>query len=39
MITEGDQIVPGDVASKDVIGYEVLCRKHHIRKVNFARSK
>ena len=39
MITEGDQIVPGDVASKGVIGYEVLCRKHHIRKVNFARSK
>jgi thymidine kinase len=38
MITEGDQIVPGDVASKDVIGYEVLCRKHHIQKVNYARS-
>jgi thymidine kinase len=39
MITEGDQIVPGDVASKDVIGYEVLCRKHHMQKVNHARSQ
>ena len=38
MVTEGDQIVPGDVASKDVIGYEVLCRKHHMQKINSTRA-
>jgi len=31
MVTEGEQVVVGDVASQ--IGYEVLCRRHHMRKV------
>ena len=38
MVTEGDQILPGDVGSPQTIGYEVLCRKHHMQKVNSARS-
>ena len=37
MVTEGDQILPGDVGTPQKIGYEVLCRKHHMRKVNSAR--
>lgn len=31
MITEGEQVVVGDVSSE--IGYEVLCRRHHMRKI------
>ena len=38
MVTEGDQILPGDVDTPQKIGYEVLCRKHHMRKVNSARA-
>ncbi len=38
MVTEGDQILPGDVGTPQKIGYEVLCRKHHMRKVNSARA-
>ena len=30
MVTEGDQILPGDVGTPQTIGYEVLCRKHHM---------
>jgi thymidine kinase len=30
MVTEGEQVVVGDTATKDVIGYEVLCRRHHM---------
>lgn len=37
MVTEGDQILPGDVGTPQTIGYEVLCRKHHMQKVNSAR--
>jgi len=33
MITEGEQVVVGDVSSKDEIAYEVLCRRHHMRNV------
>ena len=38
MVTEGDQILPGDVGTPQTIGYEVLCRRHHMQKVNSARS-
>ncbi len=38
MVTEGDQILPGDVGTPQTIGYEVLCRKHHMAKMNSARS-
>lgn len=33
MVTEGEQVVVGDTAGKDVVAYEVLCRRHHMRKV------
>jgi thymidine kinase len=33
MITEGEQVVVGDTEDPDSIGYEVLCRRHHMRKV------
>ena len=38
MVTEGDQILPGDVGTPQSIGYEVLCRKHHMQRMNSARS-
>ena len=38
MVTEGEQVVVGDTASKngkqDEVTYEVLCRRHHMRKIN-----
>jgi thymidine kinase len=33
MVTEGEQVVVGDVSSDAVISYEVLCRRHHMRNV------
>jgi thymidine kinase len=33
MVTEGAQVVIGDTAGKDNVAYEVLCRRHHMRKV------
>lgn len=36
MVTEGDQVLVGDTTSStqsSVIAYEVLCRRHHMRKV------
>ena len=29
MVTEGEQVVVGDVGKSDEIAYEVLCRRHH----------
>lgn len=32
MVTEGEQVVVGDTGSdSDVVGYEVLCRRHHMQ--------
>ena len=47
MVTEGEQIVVGDTDAADeppptdgpVVGYEVLCRQHHRRKLTAARAK
>lgn len=39
MVTEGEQVVVGDVTGKDDVGYEVLCRRHHMRKVTAKVSK
>jgi thymidine kinase len=37
MVVEGAQVVVGDVAVKaDEIGYEVLCRRHHRRRLTAA---
>lgn len=46
MVTEGEQIVVGDTdageaadADAAIVGYEVLCRQHHRRKLTAARAK
>ncbi|MEZ7897685.1 MAG: thymidine kinase [Flaviflexus sp.] len=36
MVTEGEQIVVGDTGSQEETGYEVLCRKHHLRSMTAA---
>ena len=33
MVTEGEQVVVGDVSKDAQVSYEVLCRRHHMRKV------
>ena len=33
MVTEGEQVVVGDVGTTSNIAYEVLCRRHHMRNV------
>ena len=33
MVTEGEQVVVGDINAGVVVAYEVLCRRHHMRKV------
>jgi thymidine kinase len=33
MVTEGEQVVVGDVSTNAIVAYEVLCRRHHMRKV------
>ena len=33
MVTEGEQVVVGDTGGRDVVAYEVPCRRHHMRKV------
>jgi thymidine kinase len=38
MVTQGEQVVVGDVGD-DVVAYEVLCRRHHMRKVTSRRSR
>jgi thymidine kinase len=38
MVTEGEQVVVGDVSSQAEVAYEVLCRRHHMRKVTARRS-
>jgi thymidine kinase len=43
MVTEGEVVVVGDVERPDedppVVGYEVLCRQHHRRRLTAARAK
>jgi thymidine kinase len=33
MVTEGEQVVVGDTNGANEVAYEVLCRRHHMRKV------
>ncbi|MBJ7507284.1 MAG: thymidine kinase, partial [Candidatus Nanopelagicus sp.] len=33
MVTQGEQIVVGDVSTTSTVAYEVLCRRHHMRNV------
>lgn len=39
MVTEGEQVVVGDVSKSDEIAYEVLCRRHHMRNVTARASR
>ncbi len=39
MVTEGEQVVVGDVSTHDAVGYEVLCRRHHMREITAKVSK
>jgi thymidine kinase len=36
MVVEGEQVVVGDTDAGDVVGYEVLCRQHHMRRMTAA---
>lgn len=36
MVTEGEQVVVGDTANGSVLAYEVLCRRHHMRRMTMA---
>jgi thymidine kinase len=36
MTVEGEQVVVGDTAAGDRVGYEVLCRRHHMRRMTAA---
>lgn len=33
MVTEGEQVVVGDTSKEEIVAYEVLCRRHHMRRV------
>jgi thymidine kinase len=39
MVTEGEQVVVGDVGKSDEVAYEVLCRRHHMRMVTARESR
>ncbi|MFD4599882.1 thymidine kinase [Streptomyces sp. NPDC058464] len=39
MVVEGAQVVVGDVNQADTIGYEVLCRRHHRRRMTAASAR
>lgn len=39
MVTEGEQVFVGDTDSDTVVGYEVLCRRHHMRQITHAVAK
>lgn len=39
MITEGEQVVVGDVGKSEEVAYEVLCRRHHMRQVTARASR
>jgi thymidine kinase len=40
MVTEGEQLVVGDIVSLDhEVAYEVLCRRHHRRRLTQARAR
>jgi thymidine kinase len=39
MVTEGEQVVVGDVGRSNEIAYEVLCRRHHMRQVTARSSR
>jgi len=38
MVVEGEQVLVGDTNSDDLVAYEVLCRRHYMRRVTAATS-
>jgi thymidine kinase len=38
MVVEGEQVVVGDTGD-DIVAYEVLCRRHHMRRVTSRMSR
>ncbi len=36
MVVEGEQVVIGDTEAAEAVGYEVLCRRHHMRRMTVA---
>lgn len=36
MVVEGEQVVVGDTDPAEAVGYEVLCRRHHMRRMTVA---
>ena len=39
MVTEGEQVYVGDTDSDTGVGYEVLCRRHHMREITHSVAK
>ncbi len=39
MVVEGEQVVVGDTAPSAVVAYEVLCRRHHMRRMTEAAAR
>jgi thymidine kinase len=39
MVVEGEQVVVGDTAAHSDVGYEVLCRRHHMRRMTAAAAR
>lgn len=39
MVLEGDQVVVGDTGGAGEVAYEVLCRRHHVRRMTAARAQ
>ncbi|MGW7265554.1 thymidine kinase [Streptomyces sp. NPDC054842] len=39
MVVEGEQVVVGDVNQSGAVGYEVLCRRHHRRRMTAATAR
>jgi thymidine kinase len=39
MVVEGAQVVVGDVSADAEVGYEVLCRRHHMRRMTRASAR
>ncbi|HEY3438241.1 MAG TPA: thymidine kinase [Actinotalea sp.] len=39
MVVEGEQVVVGDTDASATVGYEVLCRRHHMRRMTMAAAR
>ncbi|MFJ3234491.1 thymidine kinase [Streptomyces sp. NPDC086787] len=39
MVVEGEQVVVGDVGAAEAVGYEVLCRRHHRKRMTSAAAR